>query len=419
MFEVKRFWQYKRKKIFQPTVSFNYNKLVIYDFFTLYYQYLYEPTTRKVKRVFIYSKPYRIHIIRGGRMRYETEYMRTYLGGWDSSTTCVNEYTIDMFTEKDRIDDHCTFSYPLAPFFDTIEQKMIWGSLGNTLIVTSFHNTPVNEPEIGDADFVQPVVYNDDTIMLIVGYENKTEIWKFTRDNFTEFYYSRSPKLSDYAEKIADLNIEITTSEGMNALWNKRKLLLYSGLKHVVYDVDKNDLQKLDTVLVNYVYSDYIYTLKNEIVDSNLKLISKLQLEEGERVTESSEKANVEFPFFTTRDEKRDYYNLITFKGFVPVLELKLLEHEFLNELYVRVIDLITKAVLNADIHMIRSRYCYDRTLLPLAIGSETVTVSDWYRVTARPGECTTIMIKDVHGVKTTIAERGHGITPMVSYAMF
>ncbi|MEM1925224.1 MAG: hypothetical protein QW794_05400 [Thermosphaera sp.] len=419
MFEVKRFWRFRRKKIFEPTVTFNYNKLVIYDFFSLYYHYLYEPTTRKVKRVFIYSKPYRIHIIRAGRMRYETEYMRTYLAGWDSSTTCVNEYTIDMFTEEDKVYDLCTFSYPLAPFFDVYEQKMIWGALGNTLIVSSFHNSPVNEAQIDDADFVQPVVYDDDTIMLIVGYENKTEIWKFTRDNFTEFYYSRSPRLSDYAEKIAELDVDATTSEAMNTLWNKKKILLFSGLRNIVYDVEKNDLQKLDTKLVNYVYSDYIYTWKNEIVDSNLKLITKLQLEESERVTEASEKTNVEFPFFATRNAKYDYYNLITYKGFVPVLEVKLEPTEFLNILYVRVIDLITKAVLNADIHMIRSRYCYDRTLLPLAIGSETVTVSDWYRVFAKPGECVTIMVKDVHGVKTTVTERGHGIAPMVSYAMF
>lgn len=419
MFEVRRYWQYRRKKLFEPTVTFNYNKLIVYDFFNLYYYYLYEQKLSRVKKVFIYSKPYRIHIIRGGRTRYETEYMRTFASGWDSSTTCIHEYTIEMFTEKDRIVDLCTFSYPLAMFFDVYEQKLITGSLGNTLIVSSYHNSPVNEIQINDADIVLPVVYDDNTIYLVVGYENKTEIWKFTRDNFTEFYYARSPNLRDYAERVAELDIRITTLETMNTLWNKRKILLYSGGRHIIYDVEKNDVHELDTILVNYVYSDYIYTWKDEIVDSNLKPVAKLQLEKGEIVNESSLSTRVEPPFFATSDAKRDYYNLIAYKGFVPVLEVKLLEHEFLNDLYVRVIDFVTRAVLKADIHVIRSKYCYDRTLLPLAIGSETVTISDWYRVFAKPAECATIMIKDVHGVEEKTSDRGQGITPMLSFAMF
>lgn len=415
MFELRRYWEFKTKRWFEPNLTFNYDKLIIHDYFRLHYYYIYEPRVSTKKRVFTYYKPYRLHAIDLVAELKPTprSEMKTFTSGWDSETTCVKEYSVQMYTHgSESVRELCTLSYPTSMFLDGLRRHLVVGSYGEHLIVATDSCDVMNDVVIENADIIIPAVYDDRTIYLVVSYPKRTEIWRFRSDDFESFYYARK-QLKDYAEKVHELS-EISPLEVMTTLWNKGKLVLYNGKHHVLFDVRTGETVELNKVLINYVYSDYILASTDEILDSNLRTVAKLKLEENERSHESSTfSTRVELPFFATFTGKEDRYNLIAFKGFVPVLEIS---PEPPYSLRVRIIDFVTRSTLRGELHVIRSRYCYDRTALPLSIPSETIAVSDWVRIRPDIGGCVTVMIKDVHGVyEEKPADRGQGITPMVS----
>ncbi len=408
MFELRRYWEFKTKRWFEPNLTFNYDKLIIHDYFRLHYYYIYEQRVSTKKRVFTYYKPYRLHAVDLAEQK-----LKTFTSGWDSETTCVSEHSVQMYTHgSESVRELCTLSYPTSMFLDGLRRHLVVGSYGEHLIVGTDSCDVMNDVVIENADIIIPAVYDDRTIYLVVSYPRKTEVWRFRSDDFESFYYARKPQLKDYAEKVHEI-FEISPLEAMVTLWNKNKLVLYSKGKHVLFDV-RTGAVELNKVLINYVYSDYILASTDEILDSNLRTVAKLKLEENERSHESSTfSTRVELPFFATFTGKEDRYNLIAFKGFVPVLEVSPEPQTY--SLRVRIIDFVTKSTLKGELHVIRSRYCYDRTALPMAIQSETVAVSDWVRIRPDIGGCVTLMIKDVHGVYEKTSDRGQGITPMVS----